>query len=198
LNIKSIQCVVNNAAQTIKVREETAAKGAIATNRYGDSKHVAETSKNSWAYTIFDIDQKESEECYRINAVAPMLLVKSIIDLLKGSEEIPYILNVHAREGKFMCRKSKYHMHTNMAKAGLAMFTKTLIAHNLETNSGKPIRVHGCDPGWISIDEYYETSSPWIIPPLDEIDGAKRILYPMINGYASYEGTWKHFERSGY
>ena len=67
-----------------------------------------------------------------------------------------------------------------MAKAGLAMLTLCLTKSDLKTENGKSFSIHGCDPGWISVDEYYEDSKPWDIPPLDERDGAARILYPLI------------------
>lgn len=74
------------AAQTIRVREkdkESILSQTQEYNRYGDAKFVEEKYVNSWQMTIKDITQQETEECMRINAVAPALLIQSMIDLMK-------------------------------------------------------------------------------------------------------------------
>ena len=67
------------------------------------------------------------EEVFRVNAIAPTLLIKTMLPLLLESPA-PFVINVHAREGRFQCGKSSKHIHTNMAKAALAMLTRTLTA----------------------------------------------------------------------
>lgn len=141
-----------------------------------------------------DMDQQEMEEVYRINAVAPCLIIQGLLSLLQKSNVNPYIINVHAREGLFEVQKDDRHLHTNMAKAGLAMLTKCLSGAELKTVSGKGFRIHGCDPGWISVDEYYEAGRPWKVPPLDEVDGAARILFPVLKQLpGSFVKTRRHF-----
>lgn len=190
------------AAQTIRVREKDKEKvlsQAKEFNRYGDAKFVEENYVNSWQMTIKDINQKETEECMRINAVAPALLIQSLIDIMKKSDNTPYIISVHAREGIFSLDKSPKHIHTNMAKAALHMLTRTLIEDkSLSTYSGKLFSIHGCDPGWISVDEYYENKLPFIVPPLDEIDGAARILHPLFAQLKSSRQTRRHFDYTAY
>lgn len=190
------------AAQTIRVREkdkENVLSQTTEFNRYGDAKFVEEKYINSWQMTIKDITQEETEECMRINAVAPALLIQSMIDIMKKSENTPYIICVHAREGIFTLEKSPKHIHTNMAKAALHMMTRTLIEDkSLITNSGKHFSIHGCDPGWISVDEYYENKRPFIIPPLDEIDGAARILHPLFLQLPSSRQTRRQFDDFAY
>ena len=79
------------------------------------------------------------------------------------------------------------------------MMTRTLIEDKtLVTYRGKRFSIHGCDPGWISVDEYYENDRPFIIPPLDEIDGAARVLYPLFKKLTSYRKTRRHFEHMTY
>ncbi|KAL7713220.1 Short chain dehydrogenase family protein [Entamoeba marina] len=175
------------AAQTIRVREKKDLK-------YGDAKFVKETNVNSWQMTIHDLNQTEMEEVIRINAIAPALMVKTLLEPLQQSKIDPYVIFVHAREGLFDVKKGCHHPHTNMAKAALAMLTLTLIKTSLRTTNGKKIRIHGCDPGWISVDEYYEESRPWIVPPLDEVDGAARILYPLFTNAKSSTKTRRHFK----
>jgi|UniRef100_A0A6C0BLY3 hypothetical protein len=59
------------------------------------------------------------------------------------------------------------------------MLTKCLHDSQLKTHNGHPFSINGVDPGWVSVDEYYENDRPYIVPPLDKIDGAARILYPV-------------------
>lgn len=184
------------AAQTIRVREKEREKNLNEikeTNRYGDAKFVKETNVNSWQMRLEDLNQKEMEECSRINAIAPALLVKTLLPVLKKSEDKPFIIFVHAKEGLFDVHKSPFHIHTNMAKCALHMLTVGLIQSRFQTENGCNFSIHGCDPGWISVDEYYEDDRPWDVPPLDEIDGASRILYPIWKDLESCHKTRRHF-----
>jgi NAD(P)-dependent dehydrogenase (short-subunit alcohol dehydrogenase family) len=169
-------------------------KGDELKNRYGDSKFVGTRSVNSWQMRLNDLVQSEMEEVYRINAIAPCLLVQQLVPLLRKSVQRPYVISVHAREGLFNVQKSAFHFHTNMAKAGLAMLTRCLKSCRFRTDNGMTLCFHGCDPGWISVDEYYEKSRPWIVPPLDEVDGAARVLFPIMKGMKeSCSRTRRHF-----
>lgn len=192
----SLDILIICAAQTIRVREKRTHQAPIGDdqNRYGDAKFVKQTLVNSWQMELSDLVQNEMEEVYRINAVAPCILMQQLESLMRSSSHNPYVINVHAREGLFDVSKSRFHIHTNMAKAGLAMFTKCLKSCRMKTIEGKCFRIHGVDPGWISVDEYYEHDKPWKQPPLDEIDGAARILYPIFNNLqGSYAKTRRHF-----
>lgn len=191
---KSLDIMIISAAQTIRSKEKEHFF-KIEENRYNDTKYVPNISVNSWNMTLYDIPQKEMEEVYRINCIAPTIITRHIIPLMKKSEYNPFIINVHAREGIFSVKKSDKHFHTNMAKAGLAMHTKNLTSMKLKTDKGLSFSIHGCDPGWISVDEYYEHDRPWIVPPLDEIDGASRIVYPIFKNYKQSQWkTRKHYD----
>jgi len=109
--------------------------------------------------------------------------------LFQKSEITPYIIHVHAREGIFDTIKAPIHIHTNMAKASLHMFTKCLNDCKYKTQNGKLISVNSSDPSWFIQDEYYKDKCPWIVPPLDEIDGAARILYPLFKQLKLRENT---------
>lgn len=154
--------------------------------------------ENSWGLTIDKISQKELEEVHRINSIAPFLTVKIFLPLLQQSNEIPYIIHVHAREGVFDTHKSPFHIHTNMAKASLHMLTKCLKDTKYKTKNNEIIRIHGSDPGWFSTDEYYKDKCPWIVAPLDEIDSASRILFPLFKNLNSCGYTRKHFTNLTY
>jgi NAD(P)-dependent dehydrogenase (short-subunit alcohol dehydrogenase family) len=213
-----VDILVICAAQTIRCREkdvksqaqaqsqdatQTSLSACVeeAQNRYGDKMHVTlpegekEKVHNSWCQELEDLEQTEMEEVFRINSVAPTLVVQALLPLLRESLKVPYIINTHAREGLLCVKKSSKHIHTNMAKAALAMLTRCLISCNYKTHSGDKFSIHGVDPGWISVDEYYEEKSPWIVPPLDEIDGAARILYPLFCFASSMYQTRRHFHR---
>ncbi|SHO57935.1 SDR family NAD(P)-dependent oxidoreductase [Vibrio quintilis] len=203
--IKVLDILINCAAQTIRARDKAGlyASGdspqSEETNRYGDPKFVDHTFTNSWHVRLTDFQQQESEECYRINAVAPVILIQTFLPLLKKSRVSPYIINVHAREGIFKTRKEDLHIQTNMAKAALHMLTKCLARKSdLMTESGQRFAVHGCDPGWFSVDEYYKNDRPWVVPPLDEIDGAARILFPLFAKIAGCSPTRRHFYQLTY
>lgn len=152
------------------------------------------------------ISQAELQEVMNVSAIAPFMVVQTLLPLLANST-YPFVLNVHAREGLFTVFKTDNHVHTNMAKAAFAMLTKCLPYVHLGPQDeartaqrrlqGKKIkhklRVHGCDPGWISLDEYGKDGCIWTYPPLDERDGAARILYPL---WAKLDACWqtrRHF-----
>jgi hypothetical protein len=85
-----------------------------------------------------------------------------------------------------------------MAKAAECMLTKCLISYKLTTEDEKLFSIHGVDPGWFSVDEYYQYSAPWVAPPLDEIDGAARIVFPIFKNCASSRKTRRHFHTFTY
>ena len=190
-----LDILINCAAQTIRSREKNSPTNFSETNRYADPKYALSHCSNSWSLSINELDQQEMEEVYRINAVMPTLIIQHFIPLLELSETTPYIINVHAREGLISVRKSPYHIHTNMAKSSLAMLTKCLCATKLKTKLGQKISIHGVDPGWVSVDEYYEDNKPFIVAPLDERDGAARILYPIFMRLKKNEYTRRHFDQ---
>lgn len=191
--------LVFNAAQTIREKEKNQDMIKEAQNRYGDLKFVPDEMENSWGLTIPSISQKELEEVHRINAIAPFIAVKIFLPLLQNSNNVvPYIIHVHAREGIFDTHKSEFHIHTNMAKASLHMFTKCLKDCKYKTINNELIRIHGTNPAWFSVDEYYKDKCPWIVPPLDEVDGAARVLYPLFKELNSCGKTRNHFTNLTY
>ena len=62
-----------------------------------------------------------------INCYTPFLFCQKFIPLFdKNKDEKKFIINVTSMEGKFDAkRKSSRHVHTNIAKAGLNMLTRT-------------------------------------------------------------------------
>lgn len=187
-----LNILINCAAQTIRnLSTERVENGP--TNRYGNNAHMPQNVTNSWLMTVCNVPAEEVEDVSRVNMISPLLMCKHFVPMLLESSSKTkrgYIVNVHAREGIFGVRKSPYHPHTNMAKAALHQLTATL---SYAIPRGR-VRVHGCDPGFISLNEYYAESAPWpVTSPLDEVDGAARIMYPIFMDLKSDYRTRRHF-----
>ena len=145
--------------------------------------------KNSWNFEFDEIPFQEFTEVQIINAWTPYYLCVKLKPLMEKSPfQDKYIVNVTAVEGMFNHYKRTTHVHTNMAKAALNMFTRTC---------GKYLKNIGIymtcvDTGWVNymdemtklIDEnekeFFENKFTNI--PLDELDGAMRVLQPIIEG----------------
>jgi len=106
--------------------------------------------------------------------------LKSLLE--KSPHDDKFIVNVSSAEGEFYRSKTTAHVHTNMAKAGLNMMTRTAAAYY--AHSG--IWMNSVDTGWVSdmnpvqrriniAEKYGETFRT----PIDEVDGAARILDPI-------------------
>ncbi|KAI9336173.1 oxidoreductase [Obelidium mucronatum] len=92
-----------------------------------------------------------------------------------------YIVNVSAMEGQFNRAKTTNHPHTNMAKASLNMLTRTSAAGFVKDG----IYMTCVDTGWVTIEHPLrqgETELSREQPPLDEMDGAMRVLDPVFVG----------------
>lgn len=180
-----LDILINVAAQTIRVRDAAAALDCDlhdARNRYGDVAAGPNGRKNCWNKTLVDMNQSEMEAVFRINSIAPTLIIQAMLPLLrKSGASSPFIINVHAKEGLFDVHKSSRHLHTNMGKAALHMMTLCVSKEGLKTEKGQKISVHGVDPGWISMDEYGPGERPFEVAPLDEVDGAAKVLYPIFS-----------------
>ena len=145
--------------------------------------------KNSWNFELDEIPFQEFTEVQIINAWTPYYLCAKLKPMMNKSPfKDKYIVNVTAVEGIFNHSKKSTHVHTNMAKAALNMLTRTC---------GKYLEKEGIymtcvDTGWVSYmkemnniinDETKEkTELEMTNVPLDELDGAMRVLHPIIEG----------------
>ncbi|EFC48628.1 predicted protein [Naegleria gruberi] len=153
-------------------------------------------STNSWIATLQDVPVFEMLEVQTINVTAPFILTSKLKPLLiKG---MSFIVNVSSMEGQFYRRsKGVTHPHLNMAKASLNMMTRTSASDYARDN----IYMTSVDTGWNN-DENPLTDldniSQTYFCPLDEIDGAARILDPIyqaITGKQLYFGVFlKNYE----
>ena len=97
----------------------------------------------------------------------------------KKSKKTPrFIINVSSPEGVFNTSfKSSAHPHTNMAKAALNQLTLTCSSEL----AASEIYMNSVDTGWVSKMSPTPLQSTTRKTPLDEEDGAARILDPIFS-----------------
>ena len=145
--------------------------------------------KNSWNFEFDEIPFQEFTEVQIINTWTPYYLCVKLKPLMMQSPfPDKYIVNVTSVEGIFNHYKRSSHVHTNMAKAALNMFTRTCGSYLKDIG----IYMTCVDTGWVSpmnemnslLDKDKKNSyeNEFVNVPLDELDGAMRVLHPIIEG----------------
>jgi NAD(P)-dependent dehydrogenase (short-subunit alcohol dehydrogenase family) len=148
-----------------------------------------------------EVPSVELLETQLVNAVAPFIINARLKPLMLRvpAGEAPtrdkHIVNVSAVEGQFYRNfKTTKHPHTNMAKAALNMMTRTAAADY----HGDGIHMNSVDTGWVTDEDPAEIAARKIVeerfhPPLDIVDGAARIVDPIIHGFNTGEHVWGQF-----
>ncbi|GAA3288506.1 SDR family NAD(P)-dependent oxidoreductase [Dactylosporangium vinaceum] len=196
-----LDILVNNAAQTIQrpasyYRELAAAEGrpelpASPADLFFPPGALDETGEpldlrpvNSWTLKVHQVTPREWLEVQVINAFVPFLLTARLREALRASP-FPdrYIVNVSAMEGSFSrANKTADHPHTNMAKAGLNMLTRTIAGDY----AADGIHVTSVDTGWVTDERPHATREALhgkgFRVPLDVVDGAARVYDPIVRG----------------
>jgi NAD(P)-dependent dehydrogenase (short-subunit alcohol dehydrogenase family) len=161
-----------------------------------DLQQVDLRGRNSWRLMLAEVSTVELLEVQLINAVAPFIINARLKPLMmKTPERDKHIVNVSAVEGQFYRNwKTTRHPHTNMAKAALNMMTRTSAAEY----QGDGIHMNSVDTGWVTDEDPVEIAArkqeeQRFHPPLDIVDGAARILDPIIDGMNTGNHLWGQF-----
>ncbi len=161
-----------------------------------DLQQVDLRDRNSWRLLLHEVSSVELLETQLVNAVAPFVInarLRPLMDATPGAHK--HVVNVSAVEGQFYRRyKTTRHPHTNMAKAALNMMTRTSATDYHSTG----IHMNSVDTGWVSDEDPVEvakqkTAEHGFHPPLDIVDGAARIVDPIIDGANTGTHVWGQF-----
>lgn len=153
-----------------------------------DLQQVDLRKTNSWRLKLGEIETPEMIEVQLVNAIAPFVLCNRLSKLMRQENTgKKHIINVSAMEGKFhRFYKEDRHPHTNMAKAALNMMTHTSALDFAKDG----VYMNAVDTGWVTDEDPIELSKRKeevhdFQPPLDIVDGAARVLDPLIDGINS-------------
>ena len=161
-----------------------------------DLQQVDLRDRNSWRYLLHEVSSVELLETQLVNAVAPFLLNARLKPLMLATPgRHKHIVNVSAVEGQFYRKfKTTRHPHTNMAKAALNMMTRTSAADYFADG----IHMNSVDTGWVSDEDPFpvarrKAAEHGFSPPLDIVDGAARIVDPILSGANTGVHLWGKF-----
>ena len=142
---------------------------------------------NSWSRRLGEVSTLEMLQTLAANAAAPFILCSKLVDALSprsDGEPFGHVVNVSALEGKFSVgKKCTGHPHTNMGKAALNMLTYTSAASFFQ----RRVLMNCVDTGWVTdmapggVGVVASRHATHVAPPLDEEDGAARVLDPIFS-----------------
>ena len=161
-----------------------------------DLQQIDLRSKNSWRLRLDEVSTVELLEVHLVNAVAPFVLNARLKPLMtRVPTRDKHIVNVSAMEGQFYrILKTDKHPHTNMAKASLNMMTRTSAVDYIRDG----IHMNAVDTGWVTDEDPAEIAARKRVeqrftPPLDIVDGAARIVDPILDGFNTGNHVWGLF-----
>jgi len=166
-----------------------------------DLQQVDLRAHNSWRLTLAEVPTLELLEVLLVNATAPFVMTARLKGLMLRHGEAPpgtatsrdpskHVVLVSAMEGQFYREhKTDRHPHTNMAKAALNMIVRT----SAPDYARDGIFLNAVDTGWVTDEDPAHLAERKVeehafSPPLDIVDGAARIVAPIVDGFR----TGKH------
>ena len=166
-----------------------------------DLQQIDLRTRNSWRLLMAEVPSVELLEVQLVNAIAPFIINARLKPLMMRTRDgeaqtrDKHIVNVSAVEGQFYRKfKTTRHPHTNMAKAALNMMTRTAATDY----HGDGIHMNAVDTGWVTDEDPADLAARKVIeerfhPPLDIVDGAARIVDPIIDGINTGRHVWGQF-----
>jgi len=171
-----------------------------------DLQQVDLRAVNSWRLPLTQVPTHELLEVLLVNATAPFVMTARLKPLMVRSATPPsgtatsrdgarHVVLVSAMEGQFYrSLKTDRHPHTNMAKAALNMLVRTS-APDLRKAG---IHLNAVDTGWVTDEDpahlaARKAEEHAFSPPLDVVDGAARIVAPIIEGFQTGRHESGHF-----
>ncbi len=161
-----------------------------------DLQQVDLRRHNSWRLGLAEVPTLELLEVLLVNATAPFVMTARLKDLMLRVREPPpgtatsgdaakHVVLVSAMEGQFYREhKTDRHPHTNMAKAALNMIVRT----SAPDYARDGIFLNAVDTGWVTDEDpahlaVRKAEEHAFSPPLDVVDGAARIVAPIMEGF---------------
>jgi NAD(P)-dependent dehydrogenase (short-subunit alcohol dehydrogenase family) len=171
-----------------------------------DLQQVDLRAHNSWRLPLHEVPTHELLEVLLVNATAPFVMTARLKPLMVRSATPPpgtatsgdgarHVVLVSAMEGQFYrALKTDKHPHTNMAKAALNMLVRTS-APDLRRDG---IFLNAVDTGWVTDEDpahiaARKAEEHAFSPPLDIVDGAARIVAPIVEGFQTGQHQAGHF-----
>jgi len=165
-----------------------------------DLQQVDQRTHNSWRLRLREVPTLELIEVLLVNAAAPFVMTARLEGLMLRGRAAPpgtatsgdptkHVVMVSAMEGQFYRgHKTDRHPHTNMAKAALNMLVRTSAPDLLRGG----IHLNAVDTGWVTDEDPIQLAARkaeehGFSPPLDVVDGAARVLAPILDGFRTGE-----------
>jgi NAD(P)-dependent dehydrogenase (short-subunit alcohol dehydrogenase family) len=161
-----------------------------------DLQQVDLRAHNSWRLALHEVPTLELLEVLLVNATAPFVMASRLKGLMLRGGPPPagtatsgdparHLVMVSAMEGQFYREhKTDRHPHTNMAKAALNMLVRTSAADLARDG----IHLNAVDTGWVTDEDPVHLAARKaeehaFSPPLDVVDGAARVVAPIVEGF---------------